>query len=470
MKSRSATAAETRNAASVEGERPNHKRPYNRKSLICRLCLRVLPKNQLPEIFAQSGNLPKVIQSAVATEVSKKDRSIRICVCCLDMVKTISDFRATCERAGVLFTQNLEIPEGSFWTEDSDQKIFGKCRTLVEEFKIEVDKHFTNQLAVICDVQKEDVLEESTHSEDIPMEPTTVLEEEHVDVEDTGNAVKVEPEEQLYLEEEHLEEQPSGSEHDFVCSDVDDPDFVIDDQCNEMEDQNDDEEVSAPDIKETLEVAAPRRRRGRPCLPEELLKRRKRKPGEPKRKPGPKGYNKPPPQSICEICGVMVNRENQERHRNEHLGNRPYVCTIEGCSHAFTSKAGLHGHLARHADRDKIYDCDICGAKIKTKSSLHRHKKLHTAEKPHGCDICGKRFWRKSYLNHHATVHTGVAKFPCEYCGFVFKNKYWRSFHIKQKHVAKGEAPKFEALEELAENEEMAEVLEDGVEMGQILE
>lgn len=152
-----------------------------------------------------------------------------------------------------------------------------------------------------------------------------------------------------------------------------------------------------------------------------------------------------------------MNRENQERHRNDHLGYRPYPCTIEGCTHAFSSKAGLHGHLARHADRDNVYDCDICGAKIKTKSSLHRHRKMHTMEKPHACDICGKRFWRKSYLNHHSTVHTGIAKFPCEYCGFVFKNKYWRSFHIKQKHVAKGEEPRFEAHEELEENGEIPE-------------
>ncbi|XP_019564284.2 zinc finger and SCAN domain-containing protein 31 [Aedes albopictus] len=468
MSRRSATASEVETPATNEPKRASNKRPYTRKSLLCRLCLRVLPKEQLPEIFTYTFNLSKAIRLAVGTEVSKKDRSVRICYCCLELVQVVNDFRGTCERAEVLFTQNVEFAGDAFWQDESDQQMFDKCRTMVEKYKAKVEDLLARKLEIICDIKPETELEESASPESETVERSVVIQVDPVEIDEEGNIVKQEPDEPLYLDEEHLE-QPSGSEQDFDGSELDDPDYV-EEQNGEQNEGEDSKTKQCEKIQALDPDAPPRRRRGRPSLPEEMLKRRRRQPGEPRRRPGPKNHFKLPPQSICEICGVMVSRENQERHRNEHLGHRPYACTVEGCTHAFTSKSGLHGHLARHADRDNVYDCDICGKKIKTKSSLHRHKKLHTAEKPHGCDICGKRFWRRAYLNHHATVHTGVAKFPCEYCGFVFKNKYWRSFHIKQKHVAKGEAPRYEALDELPENGEMAEVAEDGLEMGQIIE
>lgn len=404
----------------------------------------------------------------------------------------INDFRGTCERTELLFSQNVEISDSVFWIDESDQKVFGKCRALVEQCKTEVDNIFTDQSEFFCNVQTEELLDESCEVVERSVEePIVKLEETELthDVDAESSTVKKEPYEEQHLDQLDTDSDPDF-DPDFDGSDTDDPDYKVEDQPEQKCNQNNEEVESSPTTTEKRkkrEPGEPTRRRGRPSLPEELLKRRRRKPGEPKKKPGPKNRIKLPAQSVifdlfvyircikfpsmfqvCEICGMMVSRENQERHQNDHLGSRPYACTVEGCSHAFSSKAGLHGHLARHADRNNVYDCDICGAKIKTKSSLHRHRKMHTTEKPHACDICGKRFWRKSYLNHHATVHTGIAKFPCEYCGFVFKNKYWRSFHIKQKHVAKGEAPKFEALEELEENGEMAEVLEPGMEPGMI--
>ncbi|XP_065093590.1 zinc finger protein 189-like [Ochlerotatus camptorhynchus] len=465
MKSRSATASSSKESNGIELERTNIKRPYNRKSLLCRLCLRVLPKEQLPEIFEHNNNIQKAIRTAVGTEVTRKDRSNRICFCCLELVHLINDFRGSCERTELLFTQNVEISDSAFWIDESDQKVFGKCRALVEQCKTEVDNIFTDQSEFFCNVQTEQLLDESCDAVQRSIAEPIVKREETYDINDVdveSSIIKEEPH-----DEQHLDQIDTDSEPDFEGSDTDDPDYKIEDQPEQKEEEVEPSSTTTAKRKKRESGGLPRRR-GRPSLPEELLKRRRRKPGEPKKKPGPKNRIKLPAQSVCEICGMMVSRENQERHRNDHLGNRPYACTVEGCSHAFSSKAGLHGHLARHADRNNVYDCDICGAKIKTKSSLHRHRKMHTTEKPHACDICGKRFWRKSYLNHHATVHTGIAKFPCEYCGFVFKNKYWRSFHIKQKHVAKGEAPKFEALEELEENGEMAEVMEEGMEMGMI--
>ncbi|XP_058467587.1 zinc finger protein 436-like [Malaya genurostris] len=431
------------------------KRPYNRKSLLCRLCLRTLAKDDLFEIFSGNNNLQKVIRSALSVEVNRKDRSIRVCPCCLDLVHTINDFRTVCEKTMLLFSQNVEIPSTAFWEEEYDQKIFTKCRTLVEQCKVEVEKLYLDKSDVNCDPVMESLDETvpfpSEYKEKIEIKPLKV--EDPTDFEVLSAVDESDEDDDENVDESYSLKSENESEAGLNVS-ANEPELEVE---NEQPLKETDPDFEIKPKRSGKNSSDPPRRRGRPSLPEEMLKRRRRKPGEPKRKPGPKNRIKLPAQSVCEICGKLVNRENQERHRNDHLGHRPYPCTVEGCTHAFSSKAGLLGHLARHADRDNIYDCDICGAKIKTKSSLQRHRKMHTTEKPHACNICGKRFWRKSYLNHHATVHTGIAKFPCEYCGFVFKNKYWRSFHIKQKHVAKGEEPRFEAQEELNENEEMPE-------------
>ncbi|XP_055622760.1 zinc finger and SCAN domain-containing protein 12-like [Toxorhynchites rutilus septentrionalis] len=435
-----------------------NKRHYNRKTVMCRLCLRLLPKEDLPEIFAPSGCTHKAIQAAVSIQVQKKDRSIRICHCCLDIIYLINDFRKICERTELLISQNVDISAEAFWSDEADRKLFEKCRTLVEQCQTEVDRLFIAQSLVYCEVQKEDLIDESVD----PPEPSELV------IEHSSPAFKQEKDEDddIKAEDESDNGNTSVKTEDDIEADFSDTGSQNLD-CEEKKEPEgaiiEDEKKSEWETKINRKSKEPKdrpRRRGRPALPEEMLKRRRRKPGEPKQKPGPKNRAKLPTQSVCEICGMLVNRENEERHRNEHLGHRPYACTVEGCTHSFSSKAGLHGHLARHADRNNVYDCDICGAKIKTKSSLHRHRKMHTTEKPHACNICGKRFWRKSYLNHHATVHTGIAKFPCEYCGFVFKNKYWRSFHIKQKHVAKGEMPKFETQDEI---EELGEIPEEAV-------
>ncbi|KAK4879838.1 hypothetical protein RN001_007984 [Aquatica leii] len=132
-----------------------------------------------------------------------------------------------------------------------------------------------------------------------------------------------------------------------------------------------------------------------------------------------------PNNTVCHLCKKKFSCVGQlTRHLKTHTGIRSYVC--EACGKAYMESGSLRKHfLSKHSGRNKPYSCPRCGRGFDLRSTLTRHIRTHTGEKPFGCEICHKFYPSKSYLNKHKMIHlnTRGKSFICEICSKSFALK-----------------------------------------------
>ncbi|KAK3609369.1 hypothetical protein CHS0354_036608 [Potamilus streckersoni] len=149
----------------------------------------------------------------------------------------------------------------------------------------------------------------------------------------------------------------------------------------------------------------------------------------------------------CVVCGRTYTRDIYlSAHIRSHSGLIPYKCGI--CGKKFADNGTLRRHVKSHKT-PFLYECDICDKGFQHSFALKLHMKMHktedastarysnagrgtlvsdsSAEKSiYECEVCGKRLRRGDELKVHLQSHQSRT---CKICLKEFSNL---SYHMRQ--------------------------------------
>lgn len=197
-----------------------------------------------------------------------------------------------------------------------------------------------------------------------------------------------------------------------------------------IEDNNDDEVLNKPVIKEDTDSDDCPLSIVGDCLPKE-----ESEPPE-QQKPNTRKRNR-------KTTVKKKTEDSVDKKATRIQKSRPVkilTCTQEGCNEEFRQQQLLRKHLKTVHGIVEKHLCSICHFAFADKSNLKHHMVTHTDEKRFICSFCGARFHKLTNMTEHMNAHLGLKPYKCEICGKDFGRSNHKRQHmrvIEIKHTRK---------------------------------
>lgn len=108
----------------------------------CRLCLRVLSREDVRETCTPGLDIRRKILDAVAVKITAEDKVKLVCINCLLVVDIIYNFRAACRKADTIHGTRLLMMHPGSWLSDTNKETLEACHQLMKRNRAEMDALF----------------------------------------------------------------------------------------------------------------------------------------------------------------------------------------------------------------------------------------------------------------------------------------------------------------------------------------
>ncbi|KAG8188051.1 hypothetical protein JTE90_009924 [Oedothorax gibbosus] len=144
---------------------------------------------------------------------------------------------------------------------------------------------------------------------------------------------------------------------------------------------------------------------------------------------------------VCRKSSISEDSTKSKDSPQKRKRNFQHNVEIGKTKKVFKNKNLMKGFKGRRGRQSKVgnanFKCIYCDLTFCSKSTLLRHKRMHSGNPYFSCKYCGKFFFRKDvYTRHEVNVHSksNANVFCCYYCKLFFGDQFSLKDHVFVTH------------------------------------